>query len=114
MDDLGIVMKDPANPRAAEVPHHAHVVGLHKALDSVPDIAGSNARLDDRNTAHHRLVRHRNKSLSASGDCPYGKHPSRAGVPAVNCKCRTDAEDVTLPKLSSVGHAMAYYVVYRN
>src|SRR5258706_64226 len=107
-------MKDPTNPRAAVVPHHAHMLGLNKALDGVPDIAGSSARLDQRNTTHHRLVRHCNKFLGAGGDFPYGKHPGRPGVPAVNYKCRTDAEDITLTKLFWAGYAMAHYVVYRN
>src|SRR5262249_61041609 len=56
MDDIGLVMEQPAEPVAAEVANNAHVLGFHEGLDGGPDVAGGAARPDRRNAAHHGLV----------------------------------------------------------
>src|SRR5215813_5614151 len=56
MDDVGLVMEQPAQPVTAEIADHAHMLGFHEGLDGGPDVAGGAAGPDRRNAAHHSLV----------------------------------------------------------
>ena len=43
MDDIRLVVEQPAEPMAAEVAHHAHALGLDENLNGMTDIAGGRA-----------------------------------------------------------------------
>src|SRR5712671_6482138 len=77
MDDIGLVMEQPAEPMTAEVADHAHVLGFHEGLDGGPDVAGAAAGPDRRDAAHHRLVGDVNKPLRAARDFADRIHAAR-------------------------------------
>src|SRR6185437_6059264 len=56
MDDVGLVVEQPAQAVAAEIAHYAHALRLDEALDGMADIAGGGAGLHRGNAAHHRLI----------------------------------------------------------
>src|SRR3954468_5003442 len=43
MDDVGLVVEQPAKAMAAEIAHHAHVLRLDIGLDGGADVAGGGA-----------------------------------------------------------------------
>jgi hypothetical protein len=51
MDDIWLVMEQPAEPMAAEIADHVHVLGFHEGLDCGPDVAGGATWPDRRNAA---------------------------------------------------------------
>ena len=70
MDDIRLVMKQPAEAVAAEVAHHAHVLGFDKALDGMADIAGRGAGLDGGDAPHHALIGDFDQPLGAARNFP--------------------------------------------
>jgi hypothetical protein len=51
MDDIWLVMEQRAEPMAAEIADHVHVLGFHEGLDCGPDVAGGATWPDRRNAA---------------------------------------------------------------
>src|SRR5215469_7082 len=83
MDDVGLVVEQPPQSMAAEIAHHAHVLGLDIALNGGADVAGRGARPDRINAAHHRLVGHADEPVGAPRDLADRKHPARIPVPPI-------------------------------
>ncbi len=83
--DVGLVVEQAAEAVAAEVAHHAHVLGLDIGLDGGADVAGGRARPDRRDAAHHRLVGDLDQPLGAARDradartCGWSRRASRRG-----------------------------------
>src|SRR5664280_3511520 len=83
MDDVGLVVEQAAEAVAAEVAHHAHVLGFHVALDRGADVAGGRAGMDGGDAAHHRLMRHLDQPFGAARNFADGIHAAGIAVPAV-------------------------------
>ena len=114
VDDVRLVMEQAAEAVAAEIAHHAHVLGLDEGLDGVTDVAGGGARLDNGNAAHHRLVRHLDQPLGPPGDLADRVHAARIAVPAVEDQRDIDVDDVAFLHRLVVGDAVADDVVERG
>ena len=66
MDDVGLVVEQPAEAVAAEVAHHAHVLAFDEGLDGGADVAGGGARPDHRDAPHHGVVGDLDQPLGAA------------------------------------------------
>src|SRR5580658_261503 len=68
MDDVRLVVEQPAQAVAAEIAHYAHVLGFDIGLDGMADIAGGAAGPDRGDAAHHALVGDFDQPLGAPGN----------------------------------------------
>src|SRR5204863_787972 len=94
MDDVGLVVEQPAEAVAAEVAHHAHALRLDKALDGVADVAGGGAGLHRGNAAQHRFIRHLDQPLGLPGDRLDHIHAAGIAIPAIDDEGDVDIDDV--------------------
>jgi hypothetical protein len=107
-------VKQAAEPVAAEVAHHAHVLRLDIGLDRGADVAGGGARADHGNAAHHRLVGHLDEPLGAARDGADRVHAARVPVPAVEDQGHVDVDDVALAQRLLIRDAVADHVIDRG
>ena len=66
VNDIGLVVEQLAEPMAAEIAHHAHMLGLDEGLDRLADIAGRGAGLDRGDAAHHAFISDLDQPLGAA------------------------------------------------
>src|SRR4029079_568451 len=112
--DVRLVMKEAPKAVAAEVAHHAHMLGFNEGLDRGADIAGGYARTDRGDAAHHRFVGDIDQPLGAARDPADRVHATRIPVPAVEDQGYVDIDDVTFLEWLFVGDAVADDVVDRG
>src|SRR5204863_6445169 len=106
MDDVGLVVEQPAQAVAAEIAHHAHALRLDKTLDGVADVAGGGAGLYRGDAAHHRLVGHLDQPLGLAGDRAHRIHPAGIAIPTLDDEGDVDVDDVAFLEQPVPGHAV--------
>src|ERR1700688_1492347 len=94
MDDVGFVVEQAADTVAAEIPHHAHVLGLDIALDRGANVAGGRARPDAGDAAHYGLVGHLDQPLGAARNLADREHAAGIAVPAIEDQRHIDIDNV--------------------
>ncbi len=114
VDDVRLVVEQPAEAMAAEVAHDAHVLGFDKGLDRGPDVARGRAGPDHRDAAHHGVVGDIDQALGAARDRADPEHPARVPVPAVEDQRHVDIDDVAFLQRLLARNAMADHVIDRG
>ncbi len=111
VQDVGLVVEQPAEPVAAEVAHHRAALALGVGLDGGADVAGRRTLAHDGDAAHHRLVRHLHEALGATRHLADEVHARRVPVPAVDDEGDVDVDDVAVLQRLAIGQAVADDVV---
>ena len=114
MDDVGLVVEQPAEAVAAEIAHHAHVLRLDIGLDGGADVAGGGARPDHRDAAHHGLVGDLDQPFGAARDGADREHAAGIAMPAVEDQRHVDIDDVAFLQRLLARDAVADDVVDRG
>src|SRR5690606_22067476 len=114
VQNVGAVVKDPADAVAAEVAHHAHALGLDELLDGVADVAEGVPRLDLGQTQVQRLIGDVDQPLGAGVDLADRIHAARIAMPAVDDDGVVDVDDVAFLQDLVAGNAVADDVVDRG
>jgi len=99
---------------AAEIAHHAHVLGFDIGLDGVTDIARGGTRLDRGDAAHHALVGDFDQPLGTARDFPDRVHAAGIAVPVVEDEGDVDIDDVALTQRFVARNAVADHVIDRG
>ena len=107
-------MAAPMSPVAAEIAHHAHVLGFDESLDRGANVAGGGARLDHRDAAHHRLVSHLDQPLGAARNFADRVHAAGIAVPAVEDQRHVDIDNVALAQRLLHRDAVTNHVIDRR
>jgi hypothetical protein len=108
------VVEQPAQAVAAEIAHHAHVLGFDIGLDGVADVAGGAAGPDRGDAAHHALIGDFDQPLGAAGNFADRIHAAGIAVPMVEDERHIDIDDVAFAQRLFAGNAVADHVIDRG
>ncbi len=114
VNDVRLVVEEPADAVAAKIAHDAHVVRLDHRLDGGADVADHSAGADRGDAGHHRLIGDLDETFGAARHLAHEIHAARIAVPAVEHKRHVDVDDVALAQRLVVGNAVADHVVDRG
>src|SRR3984957_2969946 len=114
MDDVRLVVEQPAQAVAAEIAPHAHVLGFDIGLDGVADIAGGAAGPDRGDAAHHALIGDLDQPLGAAGNFADRIHAAGIAVPMIDDQGHVDIDDVALAHRLLARNAVADHVIDRG